>query len=425
MNTSRFVSSLFRRRSLVLAALALPLISFVARADEAIYERVLRGSVLIMTNAQTMGSGSLIDTQHQLVLTNFHVVNGASAWQVHFAAIMQDGRPVQDLGYYMQRGGIPARVVAADPRRDLAILQLSQLPPGASALPLASRGATPGAHLHLIGNGAVVGALFGYEDGTVRTVSRQCFQYATGQTVDTLIVASTLPTNPGDSGAAIVNDAGEIVAVNHSSRGNAQIVSCGTDVTEVRAFLVEVGVAGGGRIDAAAAAGPGPGRLGGGEVVSRTRQQQPPIAGQRPSPSPLDREGAASGTVDELQRLMTDGPNRQRAIRDGVTSNSGVLRARTLQFYFRHCSPLARQAIGAALMGGDGPTRVAGLEALTQIQRSLAAQLQELHASIVQSSRQSPDEAGNPARLNAAMNLARQLVEVTDAIEVGKSLIDG
>jgi hypothetical protein len=374
-------------------------------ADEVVYGRMLRSTVLIVNGSQPLGTGSVIDVQRRLVLTNFHVVEAATAWQAHFAAAAPDGsgRPVQDLAFYLQRPGISSRVVAKDAQRDLALLELSALPAGAAALPLAAASPLPGSRLHLVGNGIAVGALFGYEDGTVRAVSHQRIEYPSGQVVDALLVSHDLPTNPGDSGSPIVNDKGELVAVNHSTRTEARMVANGTDVSEIKAFLS--------------------GRPGDGLRRSQPQPQPQPQPRLKPAPGLIDG-GAAPGAegLEELQRLMADGPNRQQAIRDGVTSRSGVLRMRTLQTYFRYSSPQAKQAIMAALMGNDGATRLAALETLLQMQRFLAQRLQQLQAALMDVERQGLDEAQRRQILGAAMLTAHQIIEVTDAIAVAQML---
>src|SRR5438309_390239 len=78
--------------------------------------------------------------------------------------------------------------------------------------------------------------------GTARQVYHKKFAVGKDENkfvIDARIVETQTPTNPGDSGGPVVNEQGELVAVNDSHNINAQLVNNCIDVSEVRAFLAE------------------------------------------------------------------------------------------------------------------------------------------------------------------------------------------
>jgi len=141
---------------------------------------------------------------------------------------------------------IPAKVVARDPKRDLAVLQLEgPAPTEARAVKLAKDSPSPGQHVHSIGNPGASGALWVYTEGSVRQVYHNkihSMDRDSGKAfdIDARIVETQSPVNAGDSGGPVVNDRGELVAVVHGHLSDAQArsVSIFIDVSEVRDLLV-------------------------------------------------------------------------------------------------------------------------------------------------------------------------------------------
>src|SRR5262245_35005398 len=91
------------------AALALPVIGAGPRAaaeelgPEALYKKVVKSCVFIVTPAKGgygMGSGSLIDADKKLVLTNFHVVDEEPMVFVQFPVYLKDGGIMTDKQEY-------------------------------------------------------------------------------------------------------------------------------------------------------------------------------------------------------------------------------------------------------------------------------------------------------------------------------------
>jgi S1-C subfamily serine protease len=221
-----------------------------ADSGEKIYTSTLHSAVWIVipvggSRART-GSGSLVDVNRRLILTNYHVVGDDDTGFVSFP-IFQNGKLVAERDAYRAPGRrIPAKVVARDPKRDLAVLQLEgPVPAEARAVKLAKDSPSPGQHVHSIGNPGASGALWVYTEGSVRQVYHNKIRSMDRETgkgfeIDARIVETQSPVNAGDSGGPVVNDKGELVAVVHGHLSDAQArsVSIFIDVSEVRDLLV-------------------------------------------------------------------------------------------------------------------------------------------------------------------------------------------
>jgi len=219
-------------------------------SGEKIYDRTLHSTVWVLipvsgTRARS-GSGSLIDVNRRLILTNYHVVGDDDTGFVSFP-IFQGGKLVAERDAYRAPGRrIPAKVVARDPRRDLAVLQLEgPVPSEARAMKLAKDSPSPGQRVHSIGNPGASGALWAYTEGSVRQVYRskiRTMDKDSGKSfeIDARVVETQSPVNQGDSGGPVVNDRGELVAVvqGHVPDAQARSVSIFIDVSEVRDLLV-------------------------------------------------------------------------------------------------------------------------------------------------------------------------------------------
>lgn len=220
----------------------------VANASD-VYNYVLKSAVLILvTDGRTFGNGSgaLIDKENRVVLTNHHVVDGADEIAVVFPTYDKSGKLIMSRTTFAKqfREGnlIKAKVLVADAKRDLALIQLGKVPDGVDALPLAKQQTSTGQTVHSVGNPGDSGALWVYTSGTVRAVyPKQWSNRIKGKVVmrDCNIVETQSPTNPGDSGGPLVNDRGEMVGVTHGGSVTANLLSTFIDVTEAKALIDE------------------------------------------------------------------------------------------------------------------------------------------------------------------------------------------
>lgn len=208
-----------------------------AKAEE-IYKELLRSVVWIRPGSAT---GSLIDREQRLVVTNYHVVNEAKEVRMHFAEF-RDGELINDRSYYRSSGhDIKGTVVIRDPSVDLALIRLDSLPAGAVELSLSESVAQAGQDVHIVGNTPEASdALWVSTSGRVKTRIHDTVAYNNGQRVSATFILSDSGTNAGDSGSPVVNAACELIAVHSASRPDAREISRHIDVTEVKRLLERV-----------------------------------------------------------------------------------------------------------------------------------------------------------------------------------------
>jgi len=210
---------------------------------QALYKKAVKSCVFIVTpmkGGMGMGSGSLIDVEKRIVLTNYHVVDDRDIVFVQFPMYQKNGEMITDKEAYFANvpanKAIKGKVLHRDKSRDLAFVQVEKIPPGTDALPLAHRSIGVGAAVWNIGSPGDVKHVFSVTEGKVRGVGTQKLDFG-DQIVNAMIVTTTNPVNQGDSGGPLIDKRGYQVAVTQSILLKAQLVSHFVDITEVHAFL--------------------------------------------------------------------------------------------------------------------------------------------------------------------------------------------
>jgi len=217
---------------------------------EELYKKVVRSCVFIVTplkGGYAMGSGSLIDLEKKIVLTNYHVVDEEDQVYVQFPVYEKDGSIMTDKEKYLKRVpdglAIKGKVLHRDKNRDLALVQLDRVPPGTPAIVLAKASPNVGATTWNIGSPGAVSQVFSITEGKVRAVGLEDFKVGGGDgpvlEIRARMVKATNPTNQGDSGGPLFDKYGRQVAVTESGDTRASLVNFFVDVTEVLAFLNE------------------------------------------------------------------------------------------------------------------------------------------------------------------------------------------
>jgi S1-C subfamily serine protease len=230
-------------------------------ANDKVYARTVKSTVIVET-PKALGAGTLIDAKERLIVTANHVVGDDKEVNVYFAAVDEENRPITALKHYVanqERLAVRGTVVAQVERCDLALIQLTRLPEGVVAAPLAARSAQPGQEVHILGHSSILrGAVFNYSgNGKIRNVVDLKLDItilnAEGRpkrTFEGRIVETTILSREGDSGGPVVNNAGELVAVVSGSVGgpvnkdkdaNEVQVNMDIDVSEVKAMLKDAG----------------------------------------------------------------------------------------------------------------------------------------------------------------------------------------
>ena len=150
---------------------------------------------------QGAGSGFIIDAAGY-VLTNHHVVDGATRIEVRLAS-MRDGDRL-----------LPAKLVGSDQLTDTALIQITDLP--AEGLPQATLGDSgqiaPGDWVMAIGNPFALSNTVTV--GIVSAVGRTAPQLRPVQGRDLEMIQTDAAINRGNSGGPLLNLRGEVVGIN-------------------------------------------------------------------------------------------------------------------------------------------------------------------------------------------------------------------
>ena len=181
--------------------------------DEAVYNEVEPGIVDVTSNLQYLqetaeGTGFVIDAAAGLVLTNNHVIDGATSVTV---------TPVMSGKSY------PARVLGYDLTDDVALLQL----PGATGLKAVTIGNS--AHVRVgtpvlaIGNEAGQGGSPTVAPGVISSLDRTIV--ASDQSsglIETLhgMMQTNADIRPGDSGGPLADAAGRVIGIDTAAGGD-------------------------------------------------------------------------------------------------------------------------------------------------------------------------------------------------------------
>jgi len=175
----------------------------------------------VKKNGQPAGLGSgLVVASDGLILTNSHVVNGASSIE----ASMADG----------QRSA--ARLVGEDPHSDIAVLR-TDAPLAAPSLSFFDSKAIRVGQLAI-----ALGNPLGFEQtvtaGVVSAVGRSMRAY-TGRLIDD-VIQTDAALNPGNSGGPLVNARGQVIGINTAVIRGAQGICFSVAANTALLVLTEV-----------------------------------------------------------------------------------------------------------------------------------------------------------------------------------------
>jgi len=198
----------------------------------------LAPSVALIVTEDGSGSGSLIARRpadgkapaSALLLTNAHVV---ADWP-EVDVIFKPSTVRQKIDPASVR---PGRVIKVDPVRDLALVEVTDVPDGLPTIALGSMDEVQiGADVHAIGH--PIGQTWTYTKGLISQL-RPGYQWQTSatdkHTAD--VIQTQTPINPGNSGGPLISDAGKLIGVNSFGfRGNEGL-NFAVAVDEVDKFL--------------------------------------------------------------------------------------------------------------------------------------------------------------------------------------------
>lgn len=211
-----------------------------------IFSRTVRGSAwVVVPGAQAgsyrTGSAWLIDKKKRVVVTNHHVIRGASKIEVIFPEFDEKKLITSPQHYLKESPRFTAKVFLDDAQRDLAFLKLNSLPADVEQLSLATDSISPGEMVYSVGNpGAVDESLWVFSSGSVRQVGRRTVNYRSGQRVNAEMIETQSPINPGDSGGPVMNDRAQVVGVVSGYTADARLVSHFIELSEIKTLQKEL-----------------------------------------------------------------------------------------------------------------------------------------------------------------------------------------
>ncbi len=181
----------------------------------------------LQTSQTGAGTGIIVGSDG-LILTNNHVVSDQGA---SFSVFTADGKEYKD-----------AKVVATDPTRDLAFVQIKAS--GLKAAVLGDSGNLQvGARVIAIGN-----ALGQFQnsatDGIISGLGRPIQAGSSGGNSGVESLANLIQTdaaiNPGNSGGPLVNISGQVIGMNTAIAGQAQNIGFAIPINEAKSALASV-----------------------------------------------------------------------------------------------------------------------------------------------------------------------------------------
>jgi len=193
--------------------------------------RTLAPSVALILTDDSQGSGSLIAmkslvaaNRSGVLLTSAHVVGDAKEVAVIF-------KPQKDGEKITEANAVRGRVRKIDPVRDLALVEVENVPAHVATIPLGSMSeAQVGADAHAIGHPE--GQTWTYTKGLISQV-RPGFEWKQYK-VD--VIQTQTPINPGNSGGPLISDSGKLIGVNFFKQ-QGEALNFAVAISDVERFL--------------------------------------------------------------------------------------------------------------------------------------------------------------------------------------------
>ena len=210
----------------------------------------VRATVWIRAGDRSVGTAWVIDAGRRWVVTARHVVGDRDAADVHFLdtvhyhALAERAHYVADRADLRKRGLIATgRVIARRDEADLALLVLDRMPAGVSALRLSKGGPVVGEECRAVGHRHDADRMWNQTTGYVRQVGRLPDGYfwagrRIGAGVRLLLLQA--PIEAGESGAAVVNDGGDVIGLVSAIVGQTPGLAVGIDVSEIRSLVGQI-----------------------------------------------------------------------------------------------------------------------------------------------------------------------------------------
>lgn len=208
-----------------------------------------RATVWIRAGDRAVGTGWVVDRERRWIVTARHVLADRESAEVFFQD-RREGRAVADRDYYLsERADLANRkrlevgkLVAKNDNADLAILAVERIPGDVPSLTLATDGAQPGTACFSIGHRHDSELLWCRTTGSVRQVGRLgegYFSFGKKIGVDVPILFVQSPIEAGESGSALLNQAGRVIGVVSAVANRTPGLAFAIDVSSIRRLLGE------------------------------------------------------------------------------------------------------------------------------------------------------------------------------------------
>jgi len=194
-----------------------------------LYRRVVDSVILVVTK-DAIGSGVVVTAKGH-ILTNWHV---AGAYEV-VGVVLRAKELLRGIGELRKEHIILARVVAIDPRRDLALLFTTPIPASLRPVPLGEPGGVEvGQDVYAIGHPK--GLLWSYTEGVVSQIRPDYqWKFGEGSLHQATVIQTQTPMHPGSSGGALFDGDGRVVGI--TSGQQDPTLNLAIAVSEVRDWI--------------------------------------------------------------------------------------------------------------------------------------------------------------------------------------------
>jgi S1-C subfamily serine protease/tetratricopeptide (TPR) repeat protein len=186
----------------------------------------------------------VLDEHHRLLLTTAEVVGRKETVLVTFP-VYQGGAPVAEASFYttnedlLKKKGARVRavVLCSDPRRNLALLEATSLPPEVRAVQV---GVAPkvGDVVHILGSPRRAAFRWAYAAGSVRQLGRVNLGLF-AESGDAAVLLLQAVVSEGEGGGPVLDDTGQLVGVLTGKSAPQQQISYALTLSEIETFLSE------------------------------------------------------------------------------------------------------------------------------------------------------------------------------------------
>jgi S1-C subfamily serine protease len=187
---------------------------------------------VVADSSQGQGEGTgFVVRSDGIIVTNFHVVEGASKVTVLSSA--------EEPVHY------DARVIGGDEEADLAVLQVdaTDLPTVAmgssSDLQLGQQVVALGYALGLAGGPSVTTGVVSSLTRRITVEDSRCTECTNGQRVYTDVIQTDAAINPGNSGGPLLNMAGQVVGINTAGANQAENIGFAIQIDSVKPTIFQ------------------------------------------------------------------------------------------------------------------------------------------------------------------------------------------